>query len=134
VARRGADESGDSLVEIVLALVIIGVVIGAFVATFSTGATASSSHRTIVTADVLLRNYAEQIKDATRDCHPGDTYPSAPAEAPPAGFSLGLRARDAGDPSTCPPPDAPKALDLSVTLPNGNTRSMSIDVRSPWTS
>ena len=72
--RSRSDEVGDSLVEIVMALVIIGVVIGAFVATFSTGATASSAHKNLVTADVVLRNYAEAAKTAARRCSAGAPF------------------------------------------------------------
>ncbi len=89
--RRGADEAGDSLVEIVLALVIIGVVIGAFVATFSTGATASSTHRKIVTADVVLRNYAEQIKSDDPRLSPGRELLDCVPPARPAGRVRGFR-------------------------------------------
>ncbi len=80
--RRGADQAGDSLIEIVFALVIIGVVIGAFVASFSTGATASTSHRDNVTGDVVLRNYAEAAKTAARGCTSGRSFTIAyPASA-----------------------------------------------------
>lgn len=130
--RRRPDEAGDSLIEIVIALVIIGVVIGAFVSTFSTGATASTAHRTLVTTDAVLRNYAEQTKAAARGCTPtpGATftigYPSPPGI--PAGFSV---SSSLPSPATCPAPAAVQALTLTVTAPNGVTRSMSIDVRTP---
>jgi type II secretory pathway pseudopilin PulG len=129
--RRGADEAGDSLIEIVFALVIIGVVIGAFVASFSTGATASGAHRNNVTADVVLRNYAEATKAAARgNCSSSNvgtsftiSYPSPPGV--PAGFSI------SSSPATCPAVDAVAPVTVSVTEPNGQTRSITIEVRTP---
>jgi type II secretory pathway pseudopilin PulG len=134
--RRRGDEAGDSLVEIVLALVIIGVVIGAFVATFSTGATASSTHRRLVTADVVLRNYAEQTKLAVSKCVEGGSYEMTYVDAegnptnPPDGFSL-TPAPNTGANVPCPPATEPASVSLVVTLPNGDPREMSIEVRTP---
>jgi type II secretory pathway pseudopilin PulG len=128
--RRGADEAGDSLIEIVFALVIIGVVIGAFVASFSTGATASSAHRYNVTADVVMRNYAEATKTAARaNCTTQGqalkiTYPPP---GPPAGFT----ATSNPDPVLCPAPNDVTPVTIIVTTPNGQKRSMSMDIRTP---
>jgi hypothetical protein len=133
--RRGADEAGDSLIEIVFALVIIGVVIGAFVASFSTGATASSVHRNSVTGDVVLRNYAEAAKAGARaGCTTGGSftiaYPSTPGvpPGPPLGYHL------TPGPNTvvqCPAPDRVATLTLTVTLPSGLKRSLDVVVRTP---
>lgn len=128
--RTHTDEAGDSLVEIVIALVIIGVVIGAFVSTFSTGATASSAHRNLVTADAVLRSYAEQAKaDARDDCKAGPsftmTYPTPPL---PKGFSV---RSSPNSPVACPAPTAVTQVSLFVKMPNGNEKTMSIEVRTP---
>jgi type II secretory pathway pseudopilin PulG len=131
--RRGTDEAGDSLIEIVFALVIIGVVIGAFVASFSTGATASSVHRYNVTADVVLRNYAEATKAGARSsCSSTNvgapftiTYPSPPGV--PAGFTISSNP----SPPTCPAVDAVAPVIVSVTAPNGQKRSITVEVRTP---
>src|SRR5437016_3715398 len=128
--RTRPDEAGDSLVEIVLALVIIGVVIGAFVSTFSTGATASSAHRHLVTADAVLRDYAEQTKAEARDgCSSGSSFTMTyPAPGIPAGFSVDP---PVGTTTACPPETTVQRLDLKVTMPNGQQKAMSIEVRTP---
>jgi type II secretory pathway pseudopilin PulG len=131
--RRGADEAGDSLIEIVFALVIIGVVIGAFVASFSTGATASSSHRNNVTGDVVLRNYAEAAKTAARNCATSGTlrivYPSGQRQPGlPAGYTV---RSDPVTPMPCPAPTNVVPLTLTVKLPSGVERSLLVEVRTP---
>ncbi len=126
--RRGADEAGDSLVEIVLALVIIGVVVGAFVATFSTGATASSAHRNLVTADAVLRNYAEATKLASRSCTAGAPLAVSPP-ALPAGFTVASNPLN----PTCPDPKSKTVttVTLTVTMPSSDKKSVSVEVRTP---
>jgi hypothetical protein len=110
--------------------VIIGVVIGAFVASFSTGATASSAHRYNVTADVVMRNYAEATKAAARATCTGQgqaltiTYPSP---GPPSGFSVTSNP----NPPFCPAPKDVTPVTIIVKTPNGQTRSMSLDIRTP---
>ena len=64
---RVRDETGDTLLEIILAIVIIGLVVGAFFATYATQGSGSTAHRTLVTADGVLRGYAEATKSAVRD-------------------------------------------------------------------
>jgi type II secretory pathway pseudopilin PulG len=129
--RRGADEAGDSLIEIVFALVIIGVVIGAFVASFSTGATASTSHRDNVTGDVMLRNYAEAAKTAARGCTTGRSFTIAYPTLPlPSRYSLS----STPSPVRCPDPASATPVTpvtLTVTLPSGLQRSLVVEVRTP---
>ena len=48
------------------AVVIIGLVVGAFFATYTTQGSGSTAHRTLVTADGVLRGYAEATKSAVR--------------------------------------------------------------------
>jgi type II secretory pathway pseudopilin PulG len=131
--RRGADEAGDSLIEIVFALVIIGVVIGAFVASFSTGATGATSHRNNVTGDVVLRNYAEAAKTAARSCTTGRTFTIA---YPTSGLPLPSRYTVSSTPSlvTCPDPAGATPVTpvtLTVTLPSNLRRSLVVEVRTP---
>ncbi len=124
--RRGADEAGDSLIEIVFALVIIGVVIGAFVASFSTGATASSSHRNNVTGDVLLRNYAEAAKTAARSCTAG-----APLQIVDPPRPTGYEVSSVPTSPVCPATASVLPVTLTVQLPSGVRRSLDVDVRTP---
>ena len=67
VRVRCRDEAGIALVEIVIALVVIGLVVTAYFATFTTSAQVSKQHRDLVRADEVLRDYAEAVKRAVRD-------------------------------------------------------------------
>lgn len=123
------DESGDSLIEIIFAIVVIGLVSSALMAAIMTNTNGSTSHRDLVAADHVLRNYAERVKqDARAGCTtPGATWTSgytAPAGYTINSLSAGVR--------TCPAVTATQQVDLTVTLPNGTTtKSLSLAVRTP---
>jgi hypothetical protein len=129
-------ESGETLLEVVMALVVIGLVVSAYFATFSTQGTGSTAQRNLVTADGLLRDYAEATKAAVRhDCGviSPSTYTTTTTSIP--GFSFGSVSTPAGQ--DCPAvTGVPQQIDLTVTMPKGSaqvapTRSISIDVRTP---
>src|SRR2546429_5516867 len=63
----GYNDRGDTLIEILMAVVLIGVIFSAFVIALETNSTASTTHRNLVTADAVLRDYAEATKQAVRD-------------------------------------------------------------------
>ena len=132
------NETGDTLLEILLALVVIGLVVGAFMATFSTQGTASTAQRSLVTADGILRSYAEATKTAVRkQCTTAGNnytvnYTREPYGDPPStrsGPSLARRRRRRRLTYAPNQPWAP--IVLTVTMPNGQTRSLSLVVRSP---
>jgi Tfp pilus assembly protein PilE len=124
----GRSESGETLLEIIMALVIIGLVVSAYFATYSTSALASTSQRDLVTADGLLRHYAETIKGAVRhDCASSTTYTTTSTSTTiPSNFLVTV------SPATqnCPAATVQPVV-ISVKLPNGTTRSLSTEVRSP---
>jgi hypothetical protein len=130
---RRHNESGDSLVEIVMSIVLIGLVVGAFFATFSTGASSSSRHQDLVTADATLRDYAESIKAAVRDntngCAKAVPTTFTASYTPPAGFSVASSPSVTGQ--ACPPATAVQLEHLTVTFPDGHTQTMDIEVRTP---
>jgi len=108
--RRG-NEGGETLVEILISVVIIGLVAGAIFATYATSATAAKSQRDFVTADAELRNFAEVVQAAAQECVAGNAFtPSAPTTPYPA-------TSDA--PGTCPDPDTVVPIHLTVTPLNG---------------
>jgi type II secretory pathway pseudopilin PulG len=121
------DQRGTTLVEIVIALVILGGLVSTLLAALATASQGSKAHRDLVTADAALRDYAEAAKAAVKlSCAgAGGTATYTVSYTPPAGFtvnSLGTR--------TCPASTSVSQLDLSVTLPSGTVRSLSIKVRS----
>jgi hypothetical protein len=86
-----------------------------------------------VTADAILRNYAEAVKTAVRDaCNNFATYTPAYV-SPDSRFVL---SPDPTAPEACPPVIGPVAqqvptVHLSVTLPSGVTKPLDIAVRTP---
>ncbi len=57
-ARRS--EAGDTLVEVLLAIIILGIASVAILLAFATTISGSAEHRTLTTADTVLRTAAEQ--------------------------------------------------------------------------
>jgi hypothetical protein len=129
-ARR-YDESGETLLEIVLALVVIALVVGAFFAAFATGSTSSDAHRDLATADTVLREYAELTKRAVRDTCDGTVTTFSVSYVPPPNASDFSVAPAPGATQTCPASvTTVKPITLDVTLPNGSThKQMTIMVR-----
>lgn len=95
-ARRA--EAGETLVEVLMTITIIGI---AFVAVFGAIFTAlrvSDYHRKTTTADVVLRNFAEVIKQPTGDyvyepCTVAGgsvSYPTYSPTAPHADYSASV--------------------------------------------
>jgi type II secretory pathway pseudopilin PulG len=123
VVLRDRDR-GETLVEIVLAVVIIGVSVTALVSALATAANASVVQRESVIADTTLRNMAETAKAAGRDCVEGT--PIDLALTPPDGWQA---VTSPGAP-LCPAPTAPLHLDLVVVGPDGRTSTLQVVVRS----
>jgi type II secretory pathway pseudopilin PulG len=118
---RHRNEVGETLVEIVLTIVIIGLAVAALLAGLGTAASASKSHRDLATADVVMRDYAEATKTAVRGCTSAGTY--TVTYAPPA-FTV------SGAGTTCPSTSAAEMRTLQVTW-SGHTKTMQIMVRTP---
>jgi len=124
---RRRDEAGETLVEILIAVVIMGLVMGAIFATYATASTGSKSERDLVTADSVLRNYAEAAMQAVRTtCKSGGTT-FAVSYTPPAGYTVSAPPAEL----TCPPVTSVQQVDITVTLPSTATRTLNIDVRTP---
>ena len=83
------NDRGDTLIEILIAVVLIGVIFSAFMIALETAQTASTRHRNLVTADALLRDYAEGAKAAspTAQCPTSTTY-TTDNDNRPAGRSM----------------------------------------------
>jgi type II secretory pathway pseudopilin PulG len=59
VRRRIRDDSGDTLVEILIALLVVAVTATALLAAFATSITASGEQRGLATIDTVMKNYVE---------------------------------------------------------------------------
>lgn len=120
-------QRGDSLIEIIIAIVVIGLVVTAVVAAINTSVNGSASHRELVTADGVLRNYAESVKQTVRaSCSPGGTWTATYPGTIPTGYSVNALAGQ-----TCPAVTSTSPVTVQVTLPNSTVKSMQIVVRTP---
>ncbi len=121
---RAKGDIGETLVEILLTVVIIGLTITALISSLATVSNAGNAQRNSVQADVVMRNYAEATKAAVQGCVVGGTY-TATYSAP--GFVLSV------DPpgNTCPSSTTPKLLKLIVVGPTGLRQTMQIKVSTP---
>lgn len=62
LARRAdRSESGDTLVEVLLALAVIALTATALLGAFTTSISATAQHRNVVTLDTVLKSYVEQV-------------------------------------------------------------------------
>jgi len=123
---RGArHDRGDTLVEVVLTVVIIGLTVTALLSALANAGNAGNVQRSSVQIDETMRNYAEATKSAVQRCSPGGTY--AVAFAPPAGYSVSV----APSGNACPPVTGPTLLNLTVQGPLGVREAMQIVVRTP---
>jgi type II secretory pathway pseudopilin PulG len=130
MASRRHRDTGETLVEILIAIVLIGVVGSAAFYTVSFGATNSKSHRDFVTADRLLRDYAEVAKQAVRDkpCAGSGSF-TVPNQLPSDLAAQNWQLSGAG--LTCPGASGVGPVVITATLPDGTTKVLSIEVRTP---
>ncbi len=114
-----SDERGETLVELLIAIVILGVAVTTLLAALATAITASASHRRHATSDTLARSFAEALSDPDPasgtpyvDC--ATSYPLPGYLAVPTGFDApttavsywkagSTGASDADFTTTCPP-------------------------------
>src|SRR5580704_5144831 len=79
--RSRRSESGDTLIEVLLAVVILGIASVAILLAFATSISGSAEHRNLTTMDTVLRTAAEeaisQIQQASStqwgNCSPNPT-------------------------------------------------------------
>lgn len=123
---RARGDTGETLVEILLTVVIIGATVTALVASLGTASNAGNAQRIGVRTDVVMRNYAEATKAAVaEDCVGAPTY--SVVFTPDAGFTVSTEPIG----TTCPTVDAPRVLRLKVIGPTGLQQTMQIRVGTP---
>lgn len=123
--RTDRHDAGETLVEIILTVVIVGVAVTALISGLASTAAASTTNRHTADADTVVRNLAEAIKDASRDCVEGN--PIAISYTPPAGFGATVVPAN----PVCPSVTSTALLTIDVDTPSGGHQSMQIVVRTP---
>ena len=123
---RAGRDAGETLIEIVVTIVIVGLTITALLSSLATVGNASNAQRRSVQTDVVMRNYAEATKAATQTCVVGGTD----TVVYPAPLPTGVTISGAG--TTCPTQvTVPQLLTLTVTGPFGPPTTMQMKVNTP---
>jgi len=88
------DDRGETLVEILVALVIMGITVASILGAFTTAITDSAHHRTLVVLNSMLRNYAEaytsqiQFQQSPLFTSCASSYTISGLTAPPTGYTI----------------------------------------------
>jgi type II secretory pathway pseudopilin PulG len=87
-APTSSADGGESLLELLIAIVILGIAVVAVVGSLVTGVLVSDVHRKQTTAGATLRNYAESVESSVAAATSAYTSCAAPAAyATPSGFT-----------------------------------------------
>ena len=146
--RRARPEDGVSLVEVLVALAILGIAVTSIVAGLTTASIASDVHRKQVNADTVVRSYAEVVKEQVHlggfgkyaKCAKAATdYTVDPATwQPPTGYTTSFdliqywHASGFSGACTTATDEGAQLLSLSATSVDGrDTESLQVIVRTP---
>jgi type II secretory pathway pseudopilin PulG len=143
-------EAGETLVEMLIAIVVIGIAVTAILGALLTSITASTQHRGLAVEDTLLRSYAEQAKQQIELPAPASSalyQPSCQASyvvnwppvglTVPAGYNVtitGIQYWTAAgfvDSSACQSDTGLQLITLTASGPSGLTQQLSFVVRNP---
>lgn len=87
------DERGESLLELLIAVVIMGIAVVAIVGGLSAATLVSDQHRKEATAGSYARDYAEAVKSMSyTDCATSAAYPAPAGLGLPAGYAASVAA------------------------------------------
>ena len=89
MSRHRHDDRGETLLELVITIAILGVCVVGIGAGIALSIKISSIHRDQATADAFLHNYAETLQNSYTACSGGvaPNYVSVASLAAPSGFS-----------------------------------------------
>jgi type II secretory pathway pseudopilin PulG len=153
-------ETGDTLIEVLISIAILGITITALLGALLTTITSASEHRSLASLDTVLRSYSEQLKydvqlQGTSSWFTQCATVSSPTTSPPqyqghtiiplrqppsAHYSVVILAIKYWNDSTnvfdtaCSAPGDQSGFQLvtfQVTAPNGVAEPLSVGVRTP---
>jgi type II secretory pathway pseudopilin PulG len=118
------------LVEVLIAIVLIGAIASAYFLTASTQTRASSLNKELVQGDAIARSYAELAKAEVREaCGSGGDFTVDKSD--PVAFPANFDIATSPDPMPCPSTTSPQTIDLTVTTPGGGVSHLSFAVLFP---
>lgn len=129
--KRFAQQRGETLVEVLIAIVLIGLISSAYFATATSQTRASALNKELVQADALARSYAELAKATVRNgCTAGSSF-TVDASTFPSGYTPSAPSSGPGA-QVCPQSATqPQVIDLTVTTPSGAAKKLSFEVLTP---
>lgn len=151
LSPRPEQDRGDTLVEVLIAVAIIGITVSALIAALITAITSSGLHRSLTDLDTVLRSNAEEAKymielqpsawfqngaTVTSTTYNGNSIPFTT----PAGYTVVITGIEYWNSSTdtfdsfySSPADTSgyQLLTLEATAPTGANETLAVGVRSP---
>ncbi len=115
MTESGADtsEAGASLVEILVAVVLLGSAVLALVGGLGSVISSSDRHRRTATADTVARSYTEALK-LTVSTRPAGTWCSSSAYDVSANYTVPSGYTVTQVPGTCPASGSPQAQSVVI--------------------
>jgi prepilin-type N-terminal cleavage/methylation domain-containing protein len=128
---RFRNQQGETLIEVLMAIVLIGAISSAYFFAESTHSRVSSLNKELVTADGVARSYAELAKATVRNgCTAG--APFSVSYIPPTNFIVSTPPAGQPNRQICPASAIqPQIIVLTVTTPSNVARTLSFEVRTP---
>ena len=141
---RRCSQAGDTLIEVLVAVVVVGLCGVALLLAFSTSITSTSEYRNLAAIDTVLRSVSEnavsQIQQQAlpqfSSCATSAYYQNNVSLGAPAGYTATFTAvtywTGSAFSTSCPAgSDAPQLLTITVKVPNGASDSNSFVVTYP---
>ena len=155
-----APEAGDTLIEVLISMAILGITISALLGALLATITSASEHRSLASLDTVLRSYAEQLKygvqlqgtsswftqcatvsSSTTSPPQYEGHTITPSNQPPSahysvvitGIKYWNNSTNLFDPTCSAPGDQSgfQLVTFQATAPNGLTEPLSVGVRTP---
>jgi type II secretory pathway pseudopilin PulG len=140
---HGGDESGETLIELLMAMSILGLGVVAIVGGIGSSIFLSDVHRKEATAGAVVRTYAEAIEGVVAasptayvDCAVPSAYATPAGFSSPSGFTSSVTSvrywSGTAFASSCPSDSGVQKVELRVT--SGDTRAVetqSVIIREP---
>ena len=139
-------EEGDTLIEILLTVVVLGLCAVALITTFGTAIAASADYKNLAVNATVLRNVEQtafyqlqqQPGPLFKPCATSADYTAVPPGSnpiifnPPTGYTVSIGAvqywNGTSFGGSCPAPSAPQLITLTVNNPNGSIATTQIAV------